>query len=143
LEDKTMVVIDQSVQIIAPVEAVFRRYADVQSWPDWDSEVAAVDLPQGLVPGATGWLKPRRGPRASLVVTEVEQDRSFTIQSRLPLCEMRFGHSLLAQGDITTARHWVSFVGPLAPLFRHLIGRSIAATLPATLAGLKAACEEQ
>ncbi|MFN7399487.1 MAG: SRPBCC family protein [Sandaracinobacter sp.] len=136
-----MLTIDRTIQISAPVDAVFRCYADVQSWPDWDSEVTVVDLPQGLVPGATGWLKPRQGPKARLVVTEVEQDRSFTIQSRLPLCEMRFGHDLVGDGGVTTVRHWVSFVGPLAPLFRHLIGRSIAATLPATLAGLKAACE--
>ncbi|MBS1183505.1 MAG: Polyketide cyclase / dehydrase and lipid transport [Proteobacteria bacterium] len=129
------------IDIDAPAEAVFALYAAVESWPDWDSETVAVHLPDGLRAGATGWLKPRSGPKANIRVAEVVPRRSFTIEGRLPLCRMLFGHELWGNAAQTTATHWVRFTGPLAFLFRRLIGAGIDATLPATLRGLKRASE--
>lgn len=131
-----------SIRIAAPAEVVFALYADVARWPNWDSEVRAVDLP-GLVPGAVGYLKPRSGPKARIRVTEVTPNRSFTVESALPLFWMQFGHTLSEAGGLTTATHSLRFSGPLAFLFRRLIGAGIHRTLPATLQGLKAAAERR
>lgn len=129
-----------SIEIDAPRKQVFALYEDVGSWPAWDSETLAVHLP-GLRPGASGWLKPRQGPKAKICISEVVQDRSFTVEGLLPLCRMQFGHELDGEGDRTSVTHWVRFTGPLAPLFRRLIGKGIDRTLPHTLAGLKRASE--
>jgi hypothetical protein len=86
-------------------------------------------------------LKPRSGPKARIWVTEVTQDRSFTAESALPLCRMHFDHMLDETGGVTTATHALRFTGPLAFLFRRLIGTGIHRTLPTTLKGLKAAAE--
>ena len=112
------------------------------SWLAWDSETAAVQLP-GLHPGASGWLKPRKGQKATIRVTEVVPDTSFIVEGALPFCRMRFGHDLAGNGDRVTATHWVRFSGPLAFLFRRVVGRGIDRTLPATLAGLKRAAERK
>lgn len=130
------------IDIDAPRKVVFALYEDVASWPRWDSETAEVRLPEGLQPGATGWLKPRQGPKASIRVAEVLPGKSFTIEGRLPLCRMQFGHELQGDADRTTATHWVRFTGPLAFLFRRVIGAGIDKTLPDTLTGLKRASEE-
>jgi hypothetical protein len=61
----------------------------------------------------------------------------FAVESRMPACRMVFDHALEAAGTATQVTHAVRFEGPLAPLFRLLIGRAISAGLPATLAGLK------
>lgn len=132
----------RSIEIHAPAEVVFCLYADVLSWPNWDPEVAAVHLPEGLTCNAVGWLKPRKGPRAAIVVAAVNKGRSFTIRSRLPLCDMLFEHDLVVQGGSTRATHKVTFSGPLSLLFRRLIGGPIEATLADTLAGLKSASEK-
>ena len=124
-----------------PRAAVFALYEDVTSWPRWDSEIEAVHLPEGLNPGAVGWLKPRKGPKAQIEISEVVPGKSFTVLGRLPLCQMRFGHELESKGDTTTVTHWVRFIGPLAFLFRLVIGSGIDATLPDTLIGLKRAGE--
>ncbi|MFV0490306.1 MAG: SRPBCC family protein [Pseudorhodobacter sp.] len=134
--------ITHSVEINAPRKQVFGLYADIASWPEWDSETLAVDLP-GLQVGAAGWLKPRQGPRATIRVAEVMEDSSFTVEGRLPLCRMHFGHELEDDGNRTIATHWVRFTGLLAPLFRRLIGTGIDRTLPQTLAGLKRVSEEK
>ncbi len=129
-----------SIEVDAPRRQVFSLYADVGSWPAWDSETLAVQLP-ALRPGASGWLKPRQGPKANIRVSEVTPDTSFTVESRLPLCRMQFGHELDGEEGRTIVTHWVRFTGPLAPLFRRLIGRDIDRTLSRTLAGLKRASE--
>lgn len=134
--------ISQTVRIAARPEDVFCFYTNADTWPKWDPEVVEVALPHGLRIGATGWLKPRKGPRASIRITDVQPARSFTVESKLPLCRMVVGHELTAERDVTVVTHWVAFTGPLGFLFRRLIGSQIRATLPGTMEGLKHACEQ-
>jgi hypothetical protein len=134
--------ITHSVEINAPKEAIFALYRDVEAWPIWDSETTSVHLPEGLNLDAKGWLKPRKGPKAHIRVAEVMEGKSFTIEATLPLCRMRFGHELKGKSvGQTTVTHWVSFDGPLAFLFRRVIGNGIDLTLPETLCGLKRTSE--
>jgi hypothetical protein len=130
-----------SVLIAATPAAVFERYRAVSRWPEWDPELLAIHVPDGLTVGATGWLKPKGGPKSAIRIVAVEPDRSFSVECGLPLCRMRFDHRLEAGAGGTLATHGLVFNGPLAWLFRLLIGRSIVATLPTTLEGLKRACE--
>ena len=132
--------ISHSIEINAPRKQVFALYEDLSSWPVWDSETLAVHLP-GLHPGASGWMQPREGPKAKIRISAVVRDTSFTVEGLLPLCRMQFGQELDGDGERTNVTHWVRFTGPLAPLFRRLIGRGINQTLPHTLAGLKRICE--
>ena len=133
--------ISQTIWINASSENVFERYADISSWTLWDPEVADVHLPEGLRIGSAGWLRAQTGPKANLRIVEVVQSRSFTVESRLPLCRMTFGHVLESHGAQTAATHWVTFSGPLSFIFRRLIGRQVNASLPQTMRGLKRACE--
>ena len=135
--------ITASVEIKTEPEHIFRLYQDAARWIDWDPEVTAASLPAGLKLGAKGWLKPRSGPKAKIEIVEVTPGQSFSVQSRLPLCRMLFGHSLASSGESgsTVATHWVEFKGPLSFVFRRLIGRSIQASLPNTMRGLKRASE--
>ncbi|MCU0882474.1 MAG: SRPBCC family protein [Hyphomonadaceae bacterium] len=125
-----------SIEIQAPMAAIIEVYRRVEAWPQWDPEVLAANLPAGLTAGATGWLRPRAGPLASITVTRSGPD-CFDVESRLPLCRMAFGHRLEATPAGTRVTHDVRFAGLLAPLFRLLIGRGIVASMPGTLAGLK------
>lgn len=132
--------ITHSISINVPRTVVFSVYSKVASWPSWDSEITKVQLPE-LRQGATGWLKPRHGPKARITVIETIQDRSFTIESRLPFCRVQFEHALTEENGTTTATHRVHFIGPLSAIFRRMIGKGIDQTLPQTLAGLKKAAE--
>lgn len=135
--------IKESIEIRTKPEQVFLLYQDAACWADWDPEVAGVSLPDGLTEGAKGWLKPKTGPKTNIQIVEVTEGKSFSVQSRLPLCRMLFGHSLAESSGYTVATHWVEFSGPLSFLFRHLIGKSIRASLPNSMRALKQASEAQ
>ena len=134
--------ISHSIHITASRNQVFALYEDVASWPTWDSETVDIHLPS-FGQGASGWLKPRQGPKAKIKVTEFTRDRSFTVESALPFCRIQFGHDLADEESQTCVTHWVRFTGPLAPLFRRLIGNGMDRSLPDTLAGLKRASESR
>lgn len=128
---------ESSVVIAAKASAIQAVYADVERWGCWDEEVAGAWLDGPLRPGAKGWLKPRKGPRANIHVDSVDATGGFTVSSKLPLCELRFVHELHPLGDAQVrVVHRIAFTGPLAPLFRKLIGADLAKGLQVTLEGL-------
>lgn len=130
-----------SIDIQASPERVYRLYADLTTWSQWDPAVLEVSLPAGLQAGSAGWLRAQGGPRTRIHVHEVSDAQSFTVASDLPGCKMLFGHTLKAVAGGVRATHTLSFAGPLAFVFRRLLGAKIAGTLPAALQGLKSMSE--
>ena len=126
-----------SIQINASPEKIFSEYANVAAWKSWDPEVLSSSLEGLFQRGTTGKLKPRKGPEAKITISEIETNRSFTVESKLPLCLMRFTHELISAGSSTKVIHGVEFNGPLAFLFSKIIGTQIYKSLPLTLSGLK------
>ena len=133
---------EEKILISAPAEKVFSLYANVSGWSSWDADVKFSVIDGPFASGAVGTLKPLNGPKSKITFTEVVPNRSFTVESKLPLCAMRFEHELLPVGQQVQALHRVSFVGLLAPLFGRLIGSQIRKGLPRSLKGLKRAAEQ-
>lgn len=132
---------EASIGITAAPERVFAIYADVGAWKEWDREVKDSSLNGDFVAGTEGRLVPVKGPAARIRLSRVEPGRSFTVESRLPLCWMHFEHEIWEDGAGVSVTHRVRFSGPGRFLFGRLVGRVIARGLPDTLRGLKARAE--
>lgn len=133
--------ITHTVLINCTAEHLFGIYKDVDSWAVWDPDIEAVGLDGEFAAGTRGWLKPHGAPRTKTILTEVREPKSFTVESRLPLCAMIFEHTLVEGEQGTSATHTVHFKGALAPLFSRLIGGKIRGGIDGTLQGLKAYAE--
>ena len=94
-----------------------------------------------FVSGTAGKLKLTSGPPVRMRLTEVDRNRSFTDETTLPLCSMKFEHHLVQEGQATRVVHRVSFSGPLAFFFGRVIGRQVRRGLPEALRRLKALAE--
>jgi len=127
----------EKISIKASPEQVFGFYEDVAHWSSWDSDIVSLSINGEFKAGATGLLKPVKGPESKITFTEVTRNRSFTTTSKLLLCTMSFEHQLIALDEETEVVHKVSFIGVLSPLFRRLIGPSVAKGLPESLCSLK------
>jgi len=132
---------EEKILVNAPVDKLYSLYANVSGWSSWDPDVKSSSISGQFSSGATGTLQPSSGPKAKITFTEVVPNCSFTVESKLPLCAMRFEHELAPLGNQVQVLHRVSFVGLLAPLFGRLIGSQIRKGLPHTLEGLKRAAE--
>ena len=133
--------IAHDVIVQADPETVFSLYENIESWPQWDEEVVAVSLPDGLRDNAQGWLQPRSGPRAKIQVVSVTRPFQFSVESQLPGCKMGFDHRIEATTLGTRVTHGVYFKGATSFVFARLIGPSLNRGLPLTLQGLKREAE--
>jgi hypothetical protein len=133
---------EASIQINATAATIFALYENVAQWPVWDSDVKSASIQGAFVSGARGVIVPNGGPKSDILFSEVNRNKSFTVDCKLPLCMMRFEHELVAQGGGTRATHRVIFDGLLAPVFGRLIGSGMRKTLPKVMENLKSVAEK-
>lgn len=80
---------DHTVGTVAMPGDVWAVWTDVARWPEWDTELESAFVEGGgLVLGASGTLRPERGPTSSFVVSEFEPERGYAFTTRLPLCDL-------------------------------------------------------
>lgn len=134
--------IEESIEITSTPQHIFSIYKNVSNWHVWDKEVKESRLKGAFIKGSIGSLTPSKGPKSKILLSEVEKDKSFTVESKLPFCVMHFEHNLMSKGDIVLVTHRVRFKGLLSVLFRHIIGKQIKNGFPTTLKGLKILAEK-
>ncbi|WP_424643137.1 SRPBCC family protein [Embleya sp. AB8] len=125
----------------AAASAFFARWADMATWPQWNSDTEWVRLDGPFAAGSTGVLKPKGGPKTKFVIAELADDR-FVDVSKLPGARMTFDHRVTETPDAGTGvTVTVTLTGPLSRLWNAILGKGIKATLQQDLEGLKAAAE--
>jgi len=127
-----------SVRTAHTSERVFALWADPAGWPAWDPEVREVVFSGPAQVGARGRLRPASGPAASFTVTVFERDRRFTDASSLPGAKLVFAHEVVSEDAGSTVRVEVRIEGPLAPLWKRVLGRGLADAARSSVTGLLA-----
>ena len=134
---------EQSVYINKDPKDIYRTFMNVSNWAIWDPETESASLNGEFAIGATGKIKPKGAPESKIKLTEVTQDKSFTIECGLPLCKMHFVHLLDKENQGTKVTNQLIFTGFLAPVFSRILGNSINKSIPNSLNGLKMHIESQ
>lgn len=108
---------------------IWRRWTDASLWAGQDAGVewARNDGPTEV--GSRIILKPKGAPRTTITVTAVEYETAFDTKGRLPLASLRIEHRMGAE-EFT---HRVIIDGPMSALWGRLLGRRMAAGLPAMM----------
>lgn len=76
-----------------PAAALFARWADVDTHPEWSKGLDWTRLDGPVELGARGRLKPAGGPSWRFEVTELEADRVFADTTYLPGARLTFRHA--------------------------------------------------
>jgi hypothetical protein len=126
----------------APPSAFFACWADMPTWPEWNSDTEWVRLDGPFTAGARGVLKPKGGPRVKFEVTALVPDREFTDVSLLAGARLTFRHLIQVRPDGGSDLHvTVTMSGPAGWLWARALGKGLAASLAPDLAGLVATAE--
>jgi hypothetical protein len=126
----------------ASPSAFFAEWADMASWPEWNLDTEWVRLDGPFVEGATGTLKPKGGPKVPFVVARLVDNEEFTDVSRLIGAKLTFRHRVAVDDGFTTVSVEVSMTGPLAPVWRLILGKDLRASLLPDLERLARRAEE-
>ena len=128
---------EQSIDIFAEPAVVFKTYQNVSEWSKWDPDTESSSIEGDFIIGTLGKIKPKGVPESKILLTEVTQNRSFTVECKLPLCKMHFIHLMEPSKSGTKLVNQVMFTGLLSPLFGRIIGKGINKSLPSSLEGVK------
>jgi hypothetical protein len=116
---------------VAPDALWENAYADAETWPRWNAELKRASLDGPLAEGAEARIVFRTGLRLRFRVVEFEDGRLFTVEARLPGARMglrQFVEPTPGGGCRLTNTIYVE--GPLAPLWRRILGPAAVRTLP-------------
>ena len=133
--------VEHRIVVAAPPGVIYRIYEDVAHWPDWDPDTKAASLDGPFQVGSRGTLTPAQGRTVTMQLTELQADRCFTVECRIPLFRMVFEHTLTPVPGGTEVMHRASFHGALTLLLGRMLSRQVDQGLPVTLARLKALAE--
>ena len=123
--------VEHRLETTASPAAVWRRWAEIQDWPNWDSLILWVRFSGVLILGSQGIIKYRSGETLNFQVTECTPGRAFTCQARTLGTIIRFRFRLDPSSLGTRLTHIVEIRGPLAWLLSLSLGRRIREALPA------------
>ena len=131
-----------SITSAAPPSAFFERWADMDTWPEWNTDTAWARLDGPFVTGSRGRLKPKGGPPVRFVLTSVVPDHEFVDTSLLPGARLVFAHTITpVVGQGCQVRVDVSMNGPLAMVWNALLGKGFRARAQTDLEQLAAVAE--
>jgi hypothetical protein len=120
----------------------FAEWADMASWPEWNLDTEWVRLDGPFVEGATGTLKPKGGPKVPFVVARLVDGKEFTDVSKLVGARLTFRHLVDVVDGRTSVSVEISMTGPLAALWRLILGKDLRASLLPDLERLARRAEE-
>jgi hypothetical protein len=115
---------------VAPAAVWERAYADADAWPRWNAELKRATLDGPLALGAEARIVFRTGLRLRFRVVEFEDGRLFTDEARLLGARMGHRHLLEPADSGTRLTNTIYIEGPLAGLWRRILGPAAARTLP-------------
>ena len=134
---------ERSVEIAVPAEQVYAVYADVERWPEWTASVDSVErLDEGpLRVGSSAKVKQPRLPGQVWTVTDVEDGRSFTWETRGIGITSTGTHVVEPTASGCRATAILEMTGWMAPVAGRAARALIEGYLELEAAGLKARCE--
>ena len=133
---------ETTVDINAPVDAIWSVLSDVATWPEWTQSIRDVELlaPQPLRLGSRARVRQPKLPTAVWEVTDFQPGRSFTWVNRSPGMTSTGVHEIVGTADQPRVRLMIDQSGPLSFLARPFLPLT-RKYVAMEAAGLKKRCE--
>jgi uncharacterized membrane protein len=129
-----MWIFEHEVTTTATREQVWALWSDLASWPSWDVTLDSVKPRGEFASQQFAELKPKGAKVLVLELLDVDEPNGFVDIQLLPKAKMRTEHKLRdAEGGGLIVSQSVTFDGPLARVFRFVIGRGIKRDMPVAM----------
>jgi hypothetical protein len=89
------------------IEDVWRVATDVNRWPEWDPHEEAGEISGPFIEGTNAYSKPRGGPGAHWTLTEVTENRSWSLVNPMRIGTLRVEnrYAPLPDGRVLCEKH--------------------------------------
>lgn len=117
-------------------EAIWQRWADVNSWHEWIPNVESCRLDKPFASGSSFTLKPKNSSAVTVQLLNVKRDQTFTGCTRFFGATMYDIHEMHQDPQGIRLTVTLKVTGPLGFLWRKLVAEKIEANLPTLLKNL-------
>jgi uncharacterized protein YndB with AHSA1/START domain len=124
---------EHAIETTATPEAVWRRWADVATWPEWNADIESVSLSGPFAVGGLIAMTPKGQDPVHLRIVAAVENESFTDEASFDGTVIRTVHRISPLGaDRFRLVYRTEITGPAADS----IGPAITADFPETMAAL-------
>ena len=133
---------EHSVETSAGPEQIWRLWADVAGWPEWNGDIEQVELVGAFAAGSTILMTPIGDKPIELRITAAVEPELFIDEADMGEIVVRTIHRVeRIDHDRARVRYRMEITGPGADTLGPEIGPEIGADFPRVLAGLVARAE--
>jgi carbon monoxide dehydrogenase subunit G len=136
---------EQTIEIAASSETIWKVLADVERWPSWTPSVRSVKLLTDgeFAPGTQARVHPAGSPESTWTVTLMKSGQSFRWATRARGAATIGDHIISPSETGATVTLAIEVAGLAGKLFKPLIGPGIRKNLRAEAEGLKRESESR
>jgi uncharacterized protein YndB with AHSA1/START domain len=134
--------VEHSIETSARPEAVWRLWADVERWADWNTGVERIELRGPFAAGSTILMTPPGDEPVELRIAEASEPQLFIDEADGGDFVVRTTHRVETVGDgRSRITYRMEITGPAADTVGPEIGPEISGDFPLVLAGLATRAE--
>jgi len=119
-----------SMECKASETKIWQVLTDVKNWKEWIGSIEYSTIEGSFENGTLITIKNIKAPKATNILKDIVVNKSFTLQSKLPLCTMDCTHEIIKENDELKIRLGVKMYGALSFIFRSIFGKKLANSLP-------------
>ena len=127
---------ESSMECKASEAKIWQILTDVENWKDWIGGIEYSTIDGSFENGTLITIKNIKAPKATNVLKDIVVNKSFTLQSKMPLCTMDCTHEIVKENDVLKIRLGVKMYGASSFIFRSIFGKKLTDSLPIATAKL-------
>jgi uncharacterized protein YndB with AHSA1/START domain len=133
---------EHSIETTAAPEQVWRLWADVAGWPEWNGDIERIELLGPFAAGSRIVMTPFEAEPVELRIAEAVEPELFVDEAHLDDLVVRTIHRIRRiDADHARVTYRMEITGPAADTLGPQIGPEISGDFPQTLRGLVALAE--
>jgi uncharacterized protein YndB with AHSA1/START domain len=134
--------VEHSIATSALPEQVWRLWADVDGWPEWNGDIERIELDGSFAAGGRIVMSPPGQEAIELWIAEAVEPVLFVDEARLDDVVIRTTHRVERVGnERSRVTYRMEISGPAADTLGPQLGPAISGDFPETLAALVARAE--
>ena len=119
-----------SMECKASEAKIWQVLTDVENWKEWIGSIEYSTIQGNFENGALVTIKNIKAPTSTNTLKDIVVNKTFTLQSKLPLCTMDCTHEIVQENDVLKVKLGVKMYGALSFIFKSIFGKNLANSLP-------------
>ena len=119
-----------SMECKASEAKIWQVLTDVENWKEWIGGIEYSTIRGNFENGTLITIKNIKAPKATNTLKDIVVNKSFILQSKLPLCTIDGIHEIVKENDVLKVKLGVRMYGALSFIFRSIFGKKLATSLP-------------